>query len=561
VPGLLQLFRTVSHLKLRQMAYQLIRRLGSPTKVSPIIGIVALRQRVALSLPVMRRMHGEENAFTFQNVTRCFDPARFNWAAPDMDKLWRYNLHYFDYLQEKGRPWESKSFLVESWIQSNPQGVPDAWEPFPVSLRIVNWIKLFLSPEAAGKLEERWLKSLYVQAQWLEKNIEYHLLANHFFKNGKALVFAGCYFDGVDAWRWLKKGLTIIGEEVDEQILEDGGHFERSPMYHSMILEDCLDIDNIMTGMPSPEVQMLRQRLRQKIGTMIVFLDGMCHPDGDISLFNDAAIGIEAKAATLFDYFERLTGEKAKKITGGACVFCKSGYYILSPRPGDRLIIDCGPVGPDYQPGHAHCDTLSFELSLLGRRVIVDSGCRQYVDGDIRQYNRGNAGHNTVSIDGENQSEVWGAHRVARRAYPLDAALEATPDGSLRFSGAHDGYCRLPGSPVHRRTVTWSGNILLIEDRITGRGCHDIESRLHICPDLAVALTACRAVIQDGPELLATVSLAGEGRIERESGWYCPEFGIQRSCVVLTTTQRNVSLPFYGGWKITTGTSACASSF
>ena len=209
-------------------------------------------------------------------------------------------------------------------------------------------------------------------------------------------------------------------------------------MYHAMVLEDCLDLFNIMGRQNLPGIPALRQELRQKAEEMLVFLNGMCHPDGDIALFNDAALGIEARPDALAEYFERLTGEKVQRLTGSSCSFGLTGYYILSPRPGDRLIIDCGPVGPDYQPGHAHCDTLSFELSLSGCRVVVDSGCCRYTDGEIRQYNRGNAGHNTVTIDGKNQSEVWGVHRVARRAYPLDAALDTLPDGTLRFSGAHD---------------------------------------------------------------------------------------------------------------------------
>ncbi|MFH0726545.1 MAG: alginate lyase family protein [Pseudomonadota bacterium] len=561
MPGLLQVLRTVSHLKLRQIAYQLIRRLGLRTKATTVPGKIALRQGATLIPPIQRRMRAEENEFTFLNVTRRFDPARFDWTAPGMDKLWRYNLHYFDYLQEAERPWENKASLVEGWIQSNPQGMPDAWEPFPVSLRIVNWIKFFLSPGANGKLNATWLKSLYGQTLWLEKNIEYHLLANHYFKNSKALVFAGHYFDGADAGRWLKKGLTLIGEEMDEQILPDGGHFERSPMYHAMILEDCLDLLNLLAGVDAAGIPALRQRLRRKVESMLVFMSAMAHPDGDISLFNDAALGIEAPPAALTDYFERLTGENVHPAADAGCSFPQTGYYVLSPRPGDRLIIDCGPVGPDYQPGHAHCDTLSFELSLSGRRVIVDSGCCRYTDSDIRQYNRGNAGHNTVTMDGKNQSEVWGAHRVARRAYPLDAALKALPDGTLRFSGAHDGYRRLSGAPVHRRTVTWAGRDIRIEDRIEGESRHDIESRLHIHPDLNVTLEGGRAVIQDGTALLATISPAGGTQIGKEAGWYCPEFGIQRPCIVLTTSNGNTVLPFCGGWNITTGNSPCTSSF
>ena len=518
----------------------------------PRVESVALRRGVTLTLTLRRRMVGEENTFTFLNLTRRFDPTHFDWPATEMSKLWRYNLHYFDYLHDGGRSWASSVFLLNDWLKNNPQGTPDAWEPFPASLRLVNWIKFFLSPEASGKVEERWLRSLYQQALWLEKNIEYHLLANHFFKNGKALIFAGIYFVGDDAERWLKKGLAIIAKELDEQILADGGHFERSPMYHAMILEDCLDLFNIMDGQNIDKLQLLRQRLREKAEGMLGFLAGMTHPDGDIALFNDAALGIEAKLEWLAAYFERLTGEKALSFTGNYGSFAETGYYVMAPRLGDRLIVDCGPVGPDYQPGHAHCDSLSFELSLKGRRVIVDSGCCQYVDGDIRRYNRGNAGHNTVTVDGENQSEVWGAHRCARRARPLNGRLDKMKSGTLVFKGAHDGYQRLKGQPVHHRTITWSGETYLIDDRVEGAGRHNLESRLHIHPDLSVEVVDSNASIRAGSDLFATITPLGGGMLEITDGWYCPEFGLQQPCVVLISRFSKVPLPFSTGWVIKT---------
>ncbi|MBV5329410.1 MAG: hypothetical protein JZU65_17600, partial [Chlorobium sp.] len=264
MPNLLRFARTISHLKLRQIVYQLIRRLQPRTTIAPITGALALRQGVSLTSPLRRRMQGEENTFTFLNLIKRFEPASFDWQAGDMGKLWRYNLHYFDYLHADERSIEGKVFLLGDWITKNPQGTPDAWEPFPVSLRIVNWIKFFLSAEGVVRVEERWLQSLYLQALWLEKNIEYHLLANHYFKNGKALIFAGLFFSGADAERWLNKGLAIISKEIEEQILADGGHFERSPMYHAMILEDCLDLVNIMDGQDIAWVQSLRRRLQQK---------------------------------------------------------------------------------------------------------------------------------------------------------------------------------------------------------------------------------------------------------------------------------------------------------
>lgn len=546
-----RLVRTVAHLKLRQITYQLLRRLAPQTKILPITGTVLLRQGVTMASPLQRdRQQTAQNAFTFLNQTRHFDPACFDWQPADMDKLWRYNLHYFDYLHEEGHDWENKIFLLDNWMNNNPQGTPDAWEPFPVSLRMVNWIKLFLSPAAVEKLEQRWLQSLYQQALWLEKNIEYHLLANHYFKNGKALVFAGRFFTGCDAERWLKKGLQIVSEQLDEQILPDGGHFERSPMYHAMILEDCLDLLNLGLGSGG---EVLTEKLTDTCRRMLYFLAGMTHPDGDIALFNDAAIGIEPNYTELAEYSERLTGRIPEVPAGANCSFPDSGYYVLTPQDGDRLIVDCGAVGPDYQPGHAHADTLSFELSLQGQRVIVDSGCCQYLDSDIRRYNRGNEGHNSVTVDGENQSEVWGAHRCARRARPLRCRLEKREDDTLIFTGAHDGYRRLKGKPIHQRSIAWSGDTCLIEDRLEGEGSHDLELRLHIHPSLSTEVVEGTVVIQSGVLLLATISRLDSGRIETTEGWYCPQFGQQQKCAVLITRYPKARLPFDCGWAIKTG--------
>ena len=80
----------------------------------------------------------------------------------------------------------------------------------------------------------------------LEKRIESHLLGNHLFANAKALVFAGTYFSGAEADRWLNRGISILEREIPEQILLDGGHFELSTMYHALIFEDLLDLCNLL---------------------------------------------------------------------------------------------------------------------------------------------------------------------------------------------------------------------------------------------------------------------------------------------------------------------------
>jgi len=530
--------RTLSHLKPRQLMYQAIRRI-SPAYRATLPSNLRQRLHIRLATTLSRDCGHEERAMTFLSVRKAFAPDRLDWASSDQDKLWRYNLHYFDYLQEPDRL--NGPALIDSWIASNPQNTPDAWEPFPVSLRIVNWIKFFLVREAP--VPETWLRSLALQARWLEGNIEYHLLANHYFKNGKALVFAGTFFQGPDAVRWLKKGTRIILEEVAEQILADGGHFERSPMYHAMVLEDCLDLLNLCRSNRQDKLQPLERELDKRIPSMLDFASGMTHPDGDIALFNDAAFGIEPTFVELAGYASRL-GVPLRQHTERLRAFPQSGYFRLSPRPEDVLVMDCGPIGPDYQPGHAHCDTLSFELSLDGRRVIVDSGCSQYLDGPVRQYNRGGMGHNGLVIDGENQSEVWGSHRVARRARPVFARAHEEGD-SLTCEGAHDGYTRLPGDPLHSRRIAWNGRQIEIHDKVEGRGGHGLELRLHVHPDVRIA-RAGQDVILDGTLRIRSL----DGDIALEGGWYCPRFGQQDACTVIVVRQY-VTLPWSGGFILT----------
>ncbi|NCD23908.1 MAG: hypothetical protein EOL90_13375, partial [Spartobacteria bacterium] len=109
----MRLLRTISHLKPRQIAYQLIRRLGPKRRLSVPAGVTpSLGLRLAPTLP--RHCGGEAWALTFIGVRKTFDPSRFDWASMDLDKLWRYNLHYFDYLHEPGR--NNGPELIESWI-------------------------------------------------------------------------------------------------------------------------------------------------------------------------------------------------------------------------------------------------------------------------------------------------------------------------------------------------------------------------------------------------------------------------------------------------------------
>jgi uncharacterized heparinase superfamily protein len=310
------------------------------------------------------------------------------------------------------------------------------------------------------------------------ERLEFHLLGNHLLANAKALIFAGVFFEQAEAEYWQTEGLEILRRELPEQILSDGGHFERSPMYHSIILEDLLDIENLgktyamkfPVGAPT-------------IDKMRAWLGAMSHPDGKISFFNDAAFGIAPDLPELNAYAVRLRHPILKESNCGVLQLIESGYVRLQMGRA-VLLVDVAPVGPSYLPGHAHADSLSFELSLHGQRFMVNSGTSCYGNGLERQRQRGTAAHNTLVIDGQDSSEVWGGFRVARRAQVHSLAIEENAN-VIRIKATHDGYRRLAGRNLHRRSWQLDEQSLVIEDEVVGSYAR-AEIHFHFHPEIAV---------------------------------------------------------------------------
>jgi uncharacterized heparinase superfamily protein len=265
---------------------------------------------------------------------------------------------------------------------------------------------------------------------------------------------------------------------------------------------------------------------------MFEWLAAMCHPDGDISFFNDAAFGIALTPAKLRVCAKTLGLEANARSEDGIVHLQPSGYVRLQ-RGALLVIFDAAPVGPDYIPGHAHADTLSFELSWNAQRVLTNSGTSTYNVGPRRSWERSTAAHNTVEVDAENSSEVWSAFRVARRARPLD--LEVGQGGDLlRAACSHDGYRRLRGAPMHRRSIGVDGNALKVSDTISGRGIHRAAGHFHFHPDVRLEETAAGewAVFLPQGNRLRMVGRNGL-RLKREEGKYAPEFGKSVSRPVL----------------------------
>lgn len=547
-----RLFHTVRYLKPRQVGwrlyYRLLHRRVRLRALAPL-GAVSQRQWAgAWSAPAwMTTCQVGPDEFTFLEE-RGYLRSAADWNHPGKSKLWLYNLHYLDDLcaKEAETRFAAHCVLVQRWIDENPPLAGNGWEPYPISLRLVNMVKWLADStwRGAESVPGSWLESLARQAQALSAQREFHILANHLFANGKALTFAGAFLQGKDAERWLGQGLAILDSELKEQFLDDGGHFERSPMYHATLLWDLADLIRLAecTGLPALEAHAAAWRVTLARG--LAWLDLMTHPDGEISFFNDAAFGIAPtltdlkKYAEGLDINEHMPGLGMLQYGGLDAPFTvhyarASGYVTVEWGSG-KALLDIAPVGPDYQPGHAHADTLSFELSLFGQRVLVNSGISQYGQDSERQRQRATPAHNTVTVDGQNSSEVWAGFRVARRARPGAVNIDVQ-EHALIIDGSHDGYCRLPGKVVHHRQWCFQKGELILQDRLEGRFSR-AEARFHCHPAVTLVLQDSwhgELILPDGERLGIAIE-GGEAR--RETTTWHPRFSESQSnhCLVVT---------------------------
>lgn len=192
---------------------------------------------------------------------------------------------------------------------------------------------------------------------------------------------------------------------------------------------------------------------------------------------------------------DRLEALAPARRTDRLIVLADSGYVVANPTGDVHLVMDVGDPCPASLPAHAHADCLTFELYLDGERVIVNSGTSTYEPGPQRDFERSTAAHNTVVVDGHNQTEVWGTFRAGRRAH---GRLQlADDDGSMIMAVAsHDGYRHLDGSPVHRREVRLDAKRVEVFDVVEGDGVHAAELSLHLTTPAASRL---QIGIDDGP--------------------------------------------------------------
>ena len=466
---------TLKYLKLSQLYWQIRYKLYRSQANISITHVIIKEVDKSNAIWLGKKAYIDQDIIELINLRQRYQVPNL-WNHQSCDDLWRYNIHYFDYINNPEVDRDLKYQLVTNWIvHVNCRSV--GWQAYPTSLRIVNWIKWIIKNQVD---EQKILHSLYSQCCHLDKNIEYHILANHLFANIKAMLIAGLFFDSVKSIRWVKKYTAILLREIKVQILENGGHYELSHMYHNIILEDILDIYSFckVFSYPVPEC------FSKIIINMLSWSEAMTHPDGGVSFFNDSVNGIASSIKNLKEFAIKLGVNPISKTT--AAIDC-DGYYVVKKNLWD-LKFDAADVIANHQPGHTHADSLSFELSVGFQRFFVNSGISSYHNISKRRHERSTCAHNTLVVDGKNSSEVWSKFRLARRAKIIKRSLESDAN-CIKLFASHNGYKSVNKTLRRSRKIEMSENLIKIFDIIEGGNNHLVELYFYFHPDVEVSQT------------------------------------------------------------------------
>ncbi len=459
---------------------------------------------------------------------------------------------------------------VGDWLAANPVGHGINWAcAMEVAVRAINWLfACALMQEALpAEFERALLGALLTHGHYIRANLELALVTtNHYLADLCGLAVLGLALPGAEPDRWRRFALRELAREVAFQVYPDGADFEASTSYHRLAVE-LFDLPARLaqhTGALVPPI------LTEQLPLMRAFTAAVTRPDGALPLIGDSDDG------HLLPSLSALPSS-----TSTSTPFPHAGIYVM--RHADRyLICDCGPNGQRGNGGHAHNDTLSFEL-YAGRPWIVDPGTYTYT-GDLDAYNwfRSTAAHNTLVVDGEEQAR-FDPHEpflLAPDAQPTVRRWESTPDYDL-LDAEHTGYHRLPDPVTHRRHILFDkqSGLWLVRDIVTGGGRHRLDWYFHFAP-LSVTTnetkpSAVRATASDGASLLLVLlecsamsfsasrhapaglpnpaASGGFGNPPRagcellhltiEEGWVSYRYGSRERAPVARYTARKVTLP------------------
>ena len=490
--------RTIRYLKFRQILWRLIYffRRGIGPSAKRLSGLNLNIPRVNFFPDVPRQLESGTLRFTIHHQSVDFGH-EMNWSDQQHGRLWNYHLQYLDFLLDENLSVAERQALLDDisiWIRSGRLEL----EPYPVSLRIVNTLLFAIKyPDHFTAVAK---KILLDQTGYLLDHPEYHIDGNHLIENALALRMMACCIEDQELSR---RSSILLRECLNEQILPDGTHVERSLGYHAVLLQRMLILYEMM-----PETWEDRIAMSHAISAMSSCLNYYDHQLRFVPCFGDSIRSARGNYSGLIQQAEKLG------IPVNECEPKDSGYRTLKNRHFE-LMVNAGDIMPPWQPGHAHADMLSFEVAVNGIQFIADAGVSTYKEGVQRNYERSTAAHNTVSIGVHDQSEMWASFRVARRAKCNIICSEAH---QLYASVRHYG----TNQRTHKRKFILDSDQCVIIDEVTANKSMPRCASFHFHPQLRDVI----GQLEDHTLQVGEVRIQWDGatRVEFTEGTFALDF-------------------------------------
>jgi hypothetical protein len=438
--------------------------------------------------------------------------------------LWRLTLAYFGWAVmalATGQTLALRQIAgclhkLDSEVSWGEPGVfRDIWNPYTASHRLTNLLAgLALGVGSGAQWTSDDVKPIVEHirfcAAFVAADLERDLQLNHLLKDYVALAsYAASLPEVPPAFEFLKDD---VPRSLLQIVLPDGGHVERSPMYQALGLLDLRILRDSATFPKDWQPQ-----LDRSIPAMEQALSLLTHPDGDVALFNDAWLG-DAPSCTALGIRVADKGRHDLPMTG----------YSRLDGGTEVVILDSGPIGADFNPGHAHADFLSIEVSISGARFLVDPGTPTYAAGALRDLCRSAASHNGPRVVGAEPIEFWKSFRVGRRGRAGLLNSSALAIAPLWTAGWQDGY-RDQGLEPRRWVGLWPGQALVVVDLWRGYAGNDVVSNFLIPAEWAVEAGEHRF---RGPVSIETSAPAG--RLEPVApAIYWPHYGREAAATEL----------------------------
>lgn len=489
---------------------------------------------------------------TFSKTLDC----RNESVAGDIKYLWELNRHlHLVTLAQAYRLTNDRRYShglqkhLESWFDQCPYLKGPNWaSSLELAIRLINWSiawqligglssALFLT-ENGKRFRDRWLGTIYQHMHFIHGYYSRFSSANNHLIGEAAGLFIGSvtwpYWNKTQEWSM--ESQEILEREALLQNAPDGVNREQAVSYQQFVLDFLL----IAALAGQSNKYNFSDKYWKRIEAMLEFLASIMDAGGHVPMIGDADDGyvtrlsqersfcpyrsllatgtvlfgrsdFKAKAVVLDDKTRWLLGARAEPDFTALSpssstlpvhrAFPQGGYYILGcdfeTEKEIRMVADAGPLGYLSIAAHGHADALSFTLSIGGREFLIDPGTYTYhMSKAWRNYFRGSSAHNTVVVDGLNQSVIGGNFMWLHHAQVECAAWEPgeTQD---RFVGIHNGYQRLSDPVTHRRSIALDKKARTIEitDDLLCRSEHVAEIHWHFAEACGVSLERDESVL------------------------------------------------------------------